>query len=77
MLRNKKQARGLLPVIPKKRMGQHFLIDEHAIERIVAALELGSEDLLVEIGPGMGALTGHLLPRYCLLITSTHSSTAY
>ena len=64
MLRNKKQARGLLPVIPKKRMGQHFLIDEHAIERIVAALELGSEDLLVEIGPGMGALTGHLLPRY-------------
>lgn len=64
MLRNKKQTRGLLPVTPKKCMGQHFLIDEHAIDRIVAALELGSADLLVEIGPGMGALTARLLPEY-------------
>ena len=63
MLRNKKQTRGVLPVTPKKCMGQHFLIDEHAIDRIVAALELGSADLLVEIGPGTGATHSSSAPR--------------
>jgi len=48
---------------PRKRFGQHFLVDRHAIERIVAALDPKADDNLVEIGPGLGALTGPLLER--------------
>lgn len=60
----KKAPRGKLHVTPKKRMGQHFLIDQSAIERIVTAVELQPEDLLVEIGPGTGALTARLLQKF-------------
>ena len=48
---------------PRKRFGQHFLVDRHYIERIVAALDPQPGDNLVEIGPGLGALTGPLLER--------------
>jgi 16S rRNA (adenine1518-N6/adenine1519-N6)-dimethyltransferase len=47
----------------RKRFGQHFLVDRHTIERIVAALDPRPDDNLVEIGPGLGALTGPLLER--------------
>ena len=40
-----------------KSLGQNFLTDQSVIERIVAASEAGSEDLVIEIGPGMGVLT--------------------
>ena len=49
--------------IPRKRFGQHFLVDRHSIERIVDALRLHPDDNVVEIGPGSGALTGPLLER--------------
>jgi 16S rRNA (adenine1518-N6/adenine1519-N6)-dimethyltransferase len=42
---------------PEKARGQHFLIHPHQAQRIVAALELASQDLVVEVGPGVGALT--------------------
>ena len=42
-------------------MGQHFLIDSGVLKRIAAAAELGPQDLVLEIGPGAGALTRHLL----------------
>jgi 16S rRNA (adenine1518-N6/adenine1519-N6)-dimethyltransferase len=42
---------------PEKARGQHFLIHPHQSRRIVAALELAPEDLVVEVGPGLGALT--------------------
>jgi 16S rRNA (adenine1518-N6/adenine1519-N6)-dimethyltransferase len=45
---------------PKRSLGQHFLADERVAARIVAALEIGAEDLVLEIGPGRGALTGLL-----------------
>ena len=45
----------------KKHLGQHFLVDPHYIARIVAAIQPGPEDLMVEIGPGPGALTRPLL----------------
>jgi len=48
---------------PRKRFGQHFLVDRHYIDRIVAALDPQPGDNLVEIGPGLGALTGPLLER--------------
>lgn len=47
---------------PKKRFGQHFLIDENILRAIAASLNLQSEDLVLEIGPGTGSLTKHLLP---------------
>ncbi|MFA7502592.1 MAG: 16S rRNA (adenine(1518)-N(6)/adenine(1519)-N(6))-dimethyltransferase RsmA [Anaerovoracaceae bacterium] len=40
-----------------KSLGQNFLTDQSVIERIVAASEAGSADLVIEIGPGMGVLT--------------------
>ena len=48
---------------PRKRFGQHFLHDAAIIERIVAAIEPVPGQSLVEIGPGLGALTGPLLAR--------------
>jgi 16S rRNA (adenine1518-N6/adenine1519-N6)-dimethyltransferase len=50
-------------MVVRKRFGQHFLVDRHAIERIVAALDPKPDDNVVEIGPGLGALTGPLLER--------------
>lgn len=47
----------------RKRFGQHFLHDEGVIESIVRAIVPGREDNMVEIGPGMSALTGPLLDR--------------
>lgn len=46
---------------PRKCFGQHFLQDEHVIQQIVAAIDPHTSDHLVEIGPGLGALTIELL----------------
>lgn len=46
---------------PKKRLGQHFLIDKGVVRRIVAAAGITPEDFVIEIGPGTGALTEGLL----------------
>ncbi|HEX4858407.1 MAG TPA: 16S rRNA (adenine(1518)-N(6)/adenine(1519)-N(6))-dimethyltransferase RsmA [Usitatibacteraceae bacterium] len=47
----------------KKRFGQHFLTDRHIIERIVRVIAPKRGEVLVEIGPGPGALTAPLLER--------------
>jgi 16S rRNA (adenine1518-N6/adenine1519-N6)-dimethyltransferase len=47
----------------RKRFGQHFLHDESVIARIVAAVDPQPADVLIEIGPGHGALTRALLER--------------
>jgi 16S rRNA (adenine1518-N6/adenine1519-N6)-dimethyltransferase len=49
--------------VPRKRFGQHFLQDRDAIQRIVAAIGPVQDDLMIEIGPGLGALTAPLLER--------------
>ena len=46
---------------PRKSLGQHFLVDSRILARIVAAAQLTAGDLVVEIGPGRGALTRRLL----------------
>ncbi len=48
---------------PKKSLGQNFLVDQRALERIVEAAELGPEDIVLEIGPGLGTLTRLLAAR--------------
>ena len=49
--------------IPRKRFGQHFLTDEGLIADIVRRIAPQPSDRLVEIGPGLGALTQPLLER--------------
>ncbi len=48
---------------PKKRFGQNFLRDPNIVQRIIDAAALSPEDAVVEIGPGLGALTDQVLPR--------------
>ncbi len=47
----------------RKRLGQHFLIDGGVLETIIAAAELKPDDLVVEVGPGLGILTRELAQR--------------
>lgn len=49
--------------IPRKRFGQNFLQDPRTIEDIVDAVNPARDDLVVEIGPGLGAITRPLLAR--------------
>ncbi len=49
--------------VARKRFGQHFLADSAVIEAIVAAIDPRPGQALVEIGPGLGAMTGPLLER--------------
>ncbi|HEY4711891.1 MAG TPA: 16S rRNA (adenine(1518)-N(6)/adenine(1519)-N(6))-dimethyltransferase RsmA [Dehalococcoidia bacterium] len=53
---------------PQKRLGQHFLIDEAVLERILSAAELSPGDIVVEVGPGLGILTGGLAKRGAMVI---------
>lgn len=53
--------------IPRKRFGQNFLVDEGVIAGIVTTIAPDPEDNLVEIGPGLGALTTPLLDRLARL----------
>jgi 16S rRNA (adenine1518-N6/adenine1519-N6)-dimethyltransferase len=46
---------------PRKSLGQNFLVDPRVQERIVAAVTLSGQDVVVEIGAGLGALTARLL----------------
>jgi 16S rRNA (adenine1518-N6/adenine1519-N6)-dimethyltransferase len=48
---------------PRKRLGQHFLVDPVALRRIADALAPNEHDTVVEIGPGRGALTDLLSAR--------------
>ncbi|SCX37529.1 16S rRNA (adenine(1518)-N(6)/adenine(1519)-N(6))-dimethyltransferase RsmA [Nitrosospira sp. Nsp1] len=47
--------------IPRKRFGQNFLVDPRIVTDIIRAIHPSRDDLLVEIGPGLGALTRPLL----------------
>jgi 16S rRNA (adenine1518-N6/adenine1519-N6)-dimethyltransferase len=48
---------------PKKSLGQHFLEDRPAIHKIISCAGLEAGDVVVEIGPGLGALTIPILPH--------------
>jgi len=49
--------------VPRKRFGQNFLVDVAVIDAIIAAVAPQARDRLVEIGPGLGALTRPLAAR--------------
>lgn len=44
-----------------KKLGQNFLIDENIVDGIIEKAEVGKQDLVIEIGPGLGTLTEKLL----------------
>ena len=44
----------------QKRFGQNFLIDAHVINKIVAAADITKDDIVLEIGPGIGTMTQYL-----------------
>jgi 16S rRNA (adenine1518-N6/adenine1519-N6)-dimethyltransferase len=52
-----------VPIIPSKELGQHFLVDENILGVIGRLAELGPDDVVLEIGPGPGALTEYLADR--------------
>ncbi|MFP5282673.1 MAG: 16S rRNA (adenine(1518)-N(6)/adenine(1519)-N(6))-dimethyltransferase RsmA [Actinomycetes bacterium] len=52
-----------LDLRPTKRRGQNFVVDANTIRRIVASAGVGPEDVVLEVGPGLGSLTLGLLER--------------
>ena len=46
---------------PRKRLSQNFVIDPYVLDEVVAAASLGPDDLVIEVGPGLGALTERLV----------------
>ncbi|MFC7545120.1 16S rRNA (adenine(1518)-N(6)/adenine(1519)-N(6))-dimethyltransferase RsmA [Plantactinospora sp. GCM10030261] len=51
-----------LGVVPTKKRGQNFVHDPNTVRRIVAAAALTTDDVVVEVGPGLGSLTLALVP---------------
>jgi 16S rRNA (adenine1518-N6/adenine1519-N6)-dimethyltransferase len=54
-------------VRPKKELGQHFLVDENILAVIGRLAELETDDVVLEIGPGLGVLTRYLVDRVALV----------
>jgi 16S rRNA (adenine1518-N6/adenine1519-N6)-dimethyltransferase len=44
-------------LVAKKRWGQHFLIDPNILNKVVRTAEVGKEDVVLEVGPGLGEMT--------------------
>ena len=44
----------------QKRFGQNFLIDTHVLDKIIRAADIGKDDMVLEIGPGIGTMTQYL-----------------
>jgi 16S rRNA (adenine1518-N6/adenine1519-N6)-dimethyltransferase len=56
-----------LPVSPNRDLGQHFLVDENILGVIDRLAGLEADDVVLEIGPGLGVLTGYLAERVRLV----------
>ncbi len=44
-------------LFPKKRLGQHFLVDRNILNKVIRTAQVGKEDAVVEVGPGLGEMT--------------------
>ena len=58
-----RELAGRLGVRPTKQWGQNFVIDANTVRRVVRLADLGPQDVVVEVGPGLGSLTLALLPQ--------------
>ncbi len=52
-----------LPVSPNRELGQHFLVDENILGVIGRLAALADDDVVLEVGPGLGVLTAYLAER--------------
>lgn len=52
-----------LPLIRRRDLGQHFLVDENIVALAGRMADLGPDDVVLEVGPGLGILTAHLADR--------------
>ena len=50
-------------LFPKKRLGQHFLVDPDILNKVIRAARVGKEDVVLEVGPGLGEMTFALAHR--------------
>ncbi|WP_258361034.1 16S rRNA (adenine(1518)-N(6)/adenine(1519)-N(6))-dimethyltransferase RsmA [Moorella sulfitireducens (nom. illeg.)] len=55
-------------LVPRKSRGQNFLVDSNIVRKIAVAAGLGPDDIVIEIGPGLGALTQELLKQAGMVI---------
>jgi len=62
-IQNLKQLLKQYNIRPSKRLGQSFLIDNNVLEKIINAANLSKNDIVLEIGPGLGGLTKELAKR--------------
>jgi 16S rRNA (adenine1518-N6/adenine1519-N6)-dimethyltransferase len=58
-----REIAGRLGTRPTKTLGQNFVIDPNTVRRIVRTAEVGPDDVVLEVGPGLGSLTLGLLPQ--------------
>lgn len=63
ILEETKQIMNKYHIKANKSLGQNFLISEDIIEAIVDSSQIGKEDLVIEIGPGLGTLTKYLIEK--------------
>ena len=63
LTQNTRRMLGSLDAKAKKSLGQNFLIDAGVLHKIVEAAELSLGDTVIEVGPGLGVLTGELAKR--------------
>ncbi|MDO9350717.1 MAG: rRNA adenine dimethyltransferase family protein, partial [Deltaproteobacteria bacterium] len=42
---------------PRKRLGQHFLVDRNILDKVIRTAEVNKEDVVLEVGPGLGEMT--------------------
>lgn len=70
-LANPRETRAVLEahdLAPRHRLGQNFLVSDDVIGRILSLAELAPEDVVYEVGPGIGTLTVALLPRVARVV---------
>ncbi len=52
-----------LDLKPKKHLGQNFLVDNNTLNKVISESHITSDDIILEIGPGLGALTERLIEK--------------
>jgi 16S rRNA (adenine1518-N6/adenine1519-N6)-dimethyltransferase len=63
-----RELAGSLGLTPTKRRGQNFVVDPNTVRRIVRTADLDADDVVLEVGPGLGSLTLALLPSAAAVV---------
>ena len=63
ILKHTRELCGIYDLKPRKTLGQNFLVEKKVYEKIVTEAELSPKDRVLEVGPGLGFLTGRLRAR--------------